>query len=127
MVKVSVNRFVERRIQATRRTVETNTLKIRRKALKNLKEIFEAASKMAGGEIKHQRIDGKMVPVRLQQRWAWLEIAKCAAYTIKDIASNINEEKIYAQLNELERLLKDAKKAGKKEMTLQDKPESALP
>ena len=114
MVKVSVNRFVERRIQATRRTVETNTLKIRRKALKNLKEIFEAASKMAGGEIKHQRIDGKMVPVRLQQRWAWLEIAKCAAYTIKDIASNINEEKIYAQLNELERLLKDAKKAGKR-------------
>ena len=118
MVKVSVNRFVERRIQATRRTVETHTSKIRSKALKNLKEIFEAASKMAGGEIKHQRKGGKMVPIRLKQRWAWLEIARCTAYIIKEVASNIDEEKIYTQLKDLERLLKEAEEKAKPKQTL---------
>jgi len=67
MVKVSVNRYVATRIQATRRTVETHTSKIRSKTLKNLKEIFEAASKMVGGEIKHQRIDARYEAIEAEE------------------------------------------------------------
>ena len=45
MVKVSVNRYVSRRIKTIRKEVETNIQKLKEKTLKNLEEIFTMAAK----------------------------------------------------------------------------------
>ena len=72
MVKVSVNRFVSNRIDTIRNEVKTETQRLREKTVNRLEEIFKAAAKVARGEIRHQRINGKMVPIRLNQRKRWL-------------------------------------------------------
>ncbi len=68
MVKVSANRFVQERVNSVRREVEACTGRLRSKAFKSLKEIFEMAGRMAKGEIKHRRVNGKMVKVTLPER-----------------------------------------------------------
>ncbi|MEA2090666.1 MAG: hypothetical protein U9O89_07950 [Thermoproteota archaeon] len=107
MVKVSVNRYVSRRIMMIREEVEVSAQRLRKKALKLLEEIFRMASRVAKGEIKHQRINGKMAKITLNQRRKWLNIAEQAAKTINNIATNLNEKEIKAQLNMLERLLNE--------------------
>ena len=107
MVKISVNRYVSRRTTTIRKEVEISAQKLRKKALKNLEEIFRMAAKIAKGEIKHQRINGKMVHITLNQRRIWLRIAEQAAKTIEQIATNINEKEIKTQLKEIEMLLKE--------------------
>ena len=47
MVKISVNRYVEKRIAETRLEMETALNELKRRMLKNLEEIFEMASKIA--------------------------------------------------------------------------------
>ena len=108
MVKIFVNRYVSRRIIIIRREIETNTQKIRERTLKNLEEIFRMAARIAKGEIKRQRIKGKMVQISLNQRRRWLRVAEYTAKIIKNIASNIDEKEIYAQLDELGRLVNEA-------------------
>jgi hypothetical protein len=66
------------------------------------------AARIARGEIEHQRIEEKMVRVSLNQRRRWLLVAGQAAKIINNIASNLDEKEIYAQLNELERLVNEA-------------------
>jgi len=56
----------------------------------------------------HQRINGKMVPISLKQKRKWVRVAACVAQTMNKIASNIDEQEIQAQLNELERLVNEA-------------------
>ena len=108
MVKVSVNRFVSSRIKTIRSEVKAETQRLREKMLDKLEEIFKVAAKVARGEIRHQRIDGKMAPIRLSQRKKWLRVAKHIALTMNIVASNIDEKEIHAQLNELERLINEA-------------------
>ncbi len=105
MVKVSVNRYVSDRIDTIRKNVENDIQKLRKKTLKNLEEIFTMSSHVTRGKIKHQRINGKMVPVTLRQRRRWLLVAGCAAKTVKMVATNLDEQEIKTQLNELERLI----------------------
>ena len=107
MVKISVNRFVSRRIDEARKEAEASTQKLRKKTLKHLKEIFLISARVAGGEVKHQRIHGKMVRITLNQQRRWLLVAGQAAKTIKHVANNIDEQEIKAQLNELEKLLNE--------------------
>ena len=109
MVKVSVNRFVSRRIEEIRKEVEAESKRLRENTLNRLEEIFNVAAKVARGEIRHQRINGKMAPIKLNQRKRWLRVAKHIALTMNSIASNIDEKEIQAQLNELERLVNEAK------------------
>jgi len=109
LVKVSVNRFVSNRIDTIRNEVKTETQRLRNRTLDRLKEIFNVAAKVARGEIRHQRIGGKMVPIRIDQRKRWLHLAKHVALTMSSIASNIDEKEIHAQLNELERLINETK------------------
>ena len=108
MVKVSVNRFVSNRIDTIRNEVKAETQRLRNRTLDRLEEIFNVAAKVARGEIRHQRINGKMVPIRLNQRKRWLRVAEHIAKTMNSIASNLNEREIQAQLNELERLFSEA-------------------
>jgi hypothetical protein len=120
LVKVSVNRYVLHRIARTRKEVNSDIHKIRSKTLKNLKEVFDASSKIARGETKNQRINQKMVPITLRQRRRWLLVAGCAAKTIKMVAINLDEKEIKAQLNELERLINQV--MAKPETTNQKQP-----
>lgn len=110
MVKVSVNRYVLHRIARTRKEVNSDIHKIRSKTLKNLKEVFDASSKIARGETKNQRINQKMVPITLRQRRRWLLVAGHTANIIKNITDNFDERQIDLQLNELEKLVKEASK-----------------
>lgn len=107
MVKISINRFVSRRVEKARKEVEVSAQKLRKKTLKHLKEICLISARVAGGEVRHQRINGKMVRITLNQQRRWLRIAEQAAKTIKHIATNIDEQEIKAQLNELEKLLNE--------------------
>ena len=109
MVKVSINRYVSKRIETIKKEVKANTQRLRDKTLKNLEEIFTMAGKIARGKIGHQRIDGKMVPISLKQKRKWVRVAACVAQTMNKITSNIDEQEIYAQLNELERLINETK------------------
>jgi len=113
LVKVSINRCLQRRIESTREEMETQTKKIRDRSIRNLKEIFNMAARMARGEIKHQRIEGKMTRVTLKQRRRWLRVAEQAAETISNVAANINEKEIFAQLDELERLINEVTPSNK--------------
>jgi ABC-type bacteriocin/lantibiotic exporter with double-glycine peptidase domain len=78
------------------------------KTLNRLEEIFKAAAKVARGQIRHQRIDGKMAPISLNQRRRWVTVAKQIVLTTNSIASNFDEKEIHVQLNELERLINEA-------------------
>ena len=108
MVKISVNRYVSRRIDEARKEAEASTQKLRKNTLKHLKEIFLISARVAGGEVKHQRIHGKMVRITLNQRRRWLLVAGQAAKTIKNVATNIDEQEIYIQLDKLARLVNEA-------------------
>jgi hypothetical protein len=108
LVKVSVNRFVSRRIETTRKEVEANTQRLRKRTLKNIEEIFRAAERIARGEIKHQRSERKMIPISLNQRRRWVSVAAYAAQIMNSVASNLDEGEINVQLHELERLVNEA-------------------
>ncbi|PIU58878.1 hypothetical protein COS86_07200 [Candidatus Bathyarchaeota archaeon CG07_land_8_20_14_0_80_47_9] len=120
MVKVSVNRFVSRRIEMTRKEVKASTQKLRKTTLKNLGEIFRVAARVARGEIKHRRSDGKMVPISLNQRRKWVSVAACVAQIIGSVTSNLDERGIHVQLDQLDRLVNEANanpKDGKSKTT----------
>jgi truncated hemoglobin YjbI len=91
-----------------RNEVEAETQRLRERTLNKLEEIFKVAAKVARGEIRHQRINGKMVPIRLNQRRRRVRVAEHIARTMNSIASNLDEKEIHAQLNELERLINEA-------------------
>lgn len=109
MVRISVNRYVSRRVEKIRKEVEVSTQRLREKTLKHLEEIFTMAARVAGDEVKHQRIDEKMVRITLNQQRRWLHVAGQAAKTIKNVATNIDEQEIYIQLEKLARLINEAK------------------
>ena len=113
MVKVSVNRYLQRRIETARREIETQTRKIRNRSIQNLEEILNMAARMARGEIPRQRIKGKMTSVTLKRRERYFRVAEQAAKTINNIATNIDEKEIYDQLDKLERLIREASPSNK--------------
>ncbi len=106
MVKISINRYVQRRIEKTRREMEIVLEKLRRKMLKNLEEIFEMADRIVRGEVKHQRVNGKMAKITIPQRERWLLLAKQTAEIIADITENFNERDVKTKLEYLENLSK---------------------
>jgi uncharacterized protein YdaT len=108
MVKISVNRYVSRRIETTRKQIKATFQKLRNRTLKNLEQIFRVTARIARGEIKHQRSDGKMVPITIDQRRRWARVAAQAAQIMNSLGSNLDEREINTQLDELERLVKEA-------------------
>jgi len=103
LVKISINRYITRRIDIIRKDVEKDIQRLRKKTLRNLEEIFTMSSHVARGEIKHQRINRKMVPITLRQKRRWLLIAGQTALIIKNTATKFNEQEINLQLNKLEK------------------------
>lgn len=128
MVKVSVNRFISHRVMTIRNEVEVGTQRLRERTLNKLEEIFKVAAKIARGEIRHQRIDGKMVRISLSQRQIWVRVAEHIAQTMKIIASNFDEQEIQGRLNQLERLVNEARtkaEDGKSQKEIQKAEESS--
>jgi hypothetical protein len=109
LVKVSINRYVSRRFEKVRDEAERGIGKLRMRMMGDLEEIFRVAGKIVKGEIRHQRIDGKMVRITPLQRQKWLEVATCVAETIRDIAENIDEKELKARLRQIEELIESAK------------------
>jgi len=108
LVKISINRYITRRIDIIRKDVEKDIQRLRKKTLRNLEEIFTMSSHVTRGEIKHQRINGKMVPVTLRQRRRWLLVAGQTALIIKSITTKFDEQEINLQLKKLERQVQEA-------------------
>jgi hypothetical protein len=108
LVKVSVNRFASKRIETIRNEVKTETQRLRMKTINRLEEIFKIAAKVGRGQIRHRRINGKMLPISLNQRRRWVTVVKQIVITMNSIASNFHEKEIHAQLNELESLINEA-------------------
>lgn len=121
MVKISVNRYAQTRVQKMQQKSEAELNKLRKTLMKNLEEVFQTAGKIVKGETQHQRINGKLVKITLNQRREWLEIAEKTALTRQKIALNINEEELKTQLQELETLLNQTKTNTKR-----DKPSNFL-
>jgi hypothetical protein len=72
-----------------------------------LQETFKVAAKVARGEIRRQRINGKMVRISLNQRQRWVRVAEHIAKTMNSIGSNFDEREINHQLDELEGLVNE--------------------
>ncbi|MEM4481998.1 MAG: hypothetical protein QXV04_04680 [Desulfurococcaceae archaeon] len=72
---------------------------------KSLEEIFNIVGRMAKVEIKHCRVNGKMIKVTLSERQIWLRIAKQAAEAMKSLVDNIDEKEIQPLFNNIEALL----------------------
>lgn len=62
---------------------------------------FQSSNQDRQRRNKTQRINGKMVPISLKQKRKLVRVAACVAQTMNKIASNIDEQEINAQLNEL--------------------------
>ena len=109
MVKVSVNRFVSTRVEAIRNDVEADIRRLRKRTISRLEEVFNVAARVARCRTGHQRVNGKMTAIGLVQRKRWFRVAEHTALTMKSITSNVDEREIRVRLNELKRLVDEAK------------------
>ena len=109
LARISRNRMIIRRIAELKRTVKVDTQEIRSKSIRSLELLFDLAVAFAKGEIKTQKEEGKRVKVTLKQRQMWARIAAYIAQIMNSIASGFDEKEIDVQLDELERLVNEAK------------------
>ena len=109
MVKISRNSMVIRRIAKLKKDVNIDTQRLRGKALKSLEELFNLATKMAKGQVKGK----KTKEITLKQRQIWARIAAYIAQIINSICAGFDERQINKDLDELERLVNEARAKAK--------------
>lgn len=102
MVKISRNSMITQRIGKLKEAVKVDTQRLRGKALEGLEELFDLAQAMA-----------KSQNVKLKQRQIWARIAAYIAQIINSVASGFDERQINADLDELERLIDEARAKAK--------------
>jgi len=102
LVKISRNSMITQRIGKLKETVKVDTQRLRGKALEGLEELFDLAQSMA-----------KSNNVKLKQRQIWTRIAAYIAQIINSVASGFDERQINADLDELERLVSEARAKAK--------------
>ena len=102
MVRISRNSVILNRIIRLRKVVETDTQKVRVKALAGLEELFDLASEMAKNE-----------DLKLKQRQLWFRVAAYVAQIINSVATGFDERQMNAYLDEAERLVRAARAKGK--------------
>ncbi len=108
MARFSRPFLIASRISKLKETVKINTQEIREKLLANLENIFENAVKLARGEVT---VDEEKLTLR--QREAWARVAAYTAQVIESVAKGFDERRVDVQLDELERLVNEAKAKGK--------------
>ena len=112
-MKISRKIMIEKRVRRLRKSIKVETQEIRAKTLENLEEIFNLAASLAKGEVKTQTVDGLPVKVTIKQRQMWARVAAYIAQIMNSIALRFDERQIDVELDELERLINEAKAKGK--------------
>lgn len=109
MVRVSRKNGIHCRVIQLKRRVKIDTQRIRSNLLKHLEEIFNLAASLAKGDIKTMKVGDKRVKVSLKQRQMWAKVAAYTAQIMNSIAQGFDEREIDVQLDELERLVNEAR------------------
>jgi hypothetical protein len=105
--------MIFKRLAELKETIRVDTQRIRGKTLNSLQELFDLAVALAKGKVKTQNEDGVPVKVTLKQRQMWARVAAYIAQIMNSVASGFDERQIDVQLDELERLVNEAKAKGK--------------
>jgi len=111
--KISRKMMIFKRLAELKETIRVDTQRIRGKTLNSLQELFDLAVALAKGKVKTQNEDGVPVKVTLKQRQMWARVAAYIAQIMNSVASGFDERQIDVQLDELERLVNEAKAKGK--------------
>jgi len=106
--KASRISMVKRRIAQLKEELKADTQKIRLKTIEQLQEIFNMASALAKGEVKHQTEDGKPRKLTLSQRQKWARVAAYIAQIINSVSNTFDERQIDEDLAKLEELINEA-------------------
>jgi len=104
MPRVSRIQFISRRVARLKETLQVDTQKIREKLLNNLQMIFDNAVVLARGDVT---VDGE--ELTLNERRDWTRVAAYTAQIIQSIAKGFDERQIDVMLDELEKLVAEAK------------------
>jgi hypothetical protein len=108
MAKFSRPFSVAKRLAYTIKNVHVDTQKIREKLLESLLDIFEDAVKLAKGKVSVDKQE-----LTLKQRQAWARVAAYTAQIIESVTKGFDEQKINRDLEELERLIREARAKAK--------------
>ena len=111
--KISRKMMIFKRLAELKETIRVDTQHIRGKTLNSLQELFDLAVALAKGKVKTQNEEGVAVKVTLKQRQMWARVAAYIAQIMNSVASGFDERQIDVQLDELERLVNEAKANGK--------------
>ena len=107
--KTSRKMMIVQRVWKLKRRIKVDTQRMRGKALKNLEELFILAVALAKGEVKTQTEDGEVQKVTLRQRQKWARVAAYIAQIMNSLAEGFDEREIDVQMDDLERLVNEAK------------------
>lgn len=103
-MKISRKRMVIHRLFKLKRRIEIDTQRMRGKALKSLEELFVIAKKLA----KDKKLE-------LKEREKWMRVAAYICQVIGGLTSGFDERQIDVQLDELERLVNEARSKAEAE------------
>ena len=117
MAKISRKIMIFQRVLKLKRRVEVDTQRMRGNALNNLEELFGLAVALAKGEVKTQTENGEVQKITLKQRQMWARVAAYIAQIMNSLAEGFDEREIDVQLDELERLVSEAKAKAKTKKT----------
>jgi len=71
------------------------------------------ASSFARGELRWQQADGKPEPIKMKQRQMWARVAAYIAQIMTTVTEKFDEREIDKELDELERLVNEARAKSK--------------
>lgn len=101
--------MISRQVAELKEDAKHDIQQVRLKILNDLERIFNLTSELARGQVKTQTEGGKTERVTLRERKRWLLVAKKIAQKMNSNASKLDEDKINADLEELERLVNEAR------------------
>jgi hypothetical protein len=100
---------MSRRIFQLRRTLKVDTQEMRLKTMKKLQALFNLSSAFAKGNVRFQSEDGKAKKLDINQRQMWARVAAYIAQVMNSVSLAFDEKEIDRDLDELERLVNEAK------------------
>ena len=98
MARFSKNKMILSRVYKLKRTLKVDTQRLRGKSLKALEEMFKMAKKLAQNK-----------ELQLRERHKWVQVAAYICQVINSVCKGFDERQIDHDLDELERLVNEAK------------------
>jgi hypothetical protein len=108
-MKTSRKLMITNRLSQLKRRIKIDTQKIRGNAIQKLEELFNLAVSLARGKFETQTVDGRTMKVTLKQRQLWARVAAYIAQIMNSLAEGFDEREMDVQLDELERLVNEAR------------------